>query len=49
VTQSGDHLLDLGKIVGRGGFPDPECEDAADDHPVLSSSNRKHLGPLFSF
>ena len=43
VAQSGDDLLDLGQIIGRGGFPDLEGEDPADDRAVLRSPDRKHL------
>ena len=43
VAQSGDDLLDLGQIIGRGSFPDLEGEDPGDDHAVLGRPDCEHL------
>ena len=43
VAQSGDHLLNLGQIIGRSGLPDLEGEDPGDDHAVLGRPEREHL------
>jgi hypothetical protein len=46
VAQSRHHLLDLSQIIGRGGFPDLECEDSGDDHAVFGGPDREHLRVL---
>ena len=48
VTQSGDHLLNIGQIIGRSGFPDLEGEDPGDDHAMLGGPDCEHLRLLLS-
>jgi hypothetical protein len=43
VAESGDDLLDLGQIIGCGGFPDLKGEDPGDDRPVFGSPDREHF------